>query len=107
VPSNTEWTSLTDYFGGADVAGGKLKETGTTHWTSPNIGATNITGFTALPGGKRNNQFIFIDNIGYLWSATKSHALNAWFLLITTDDIDVVKENNPKECGKSVRCVKD
>src|SRR5574344_54019 len=53
VPSDAEWTELTDYLGGASVAGGKLTETGTTHWNSPNTGATNETGFTALPGGYR------------------------------------------------------
>jgi uncharacterized protein (TIGR02145 family) len=51
VPSNSEWTTLTDHLGGAEVAGGKLKESGSSHWASPNTGATNVTGFTALPGG--------------------------------------------------------
>ncbi|MBI5010148.1 MAG: fibrobacter succinogenes major paralogous domain-containing protein, partial [Bacteroidia bacterium] len=51
VPSDDEWTLLTTFRGGYSVAGGKLKETGTLHWTSPNTGATNETGFTALPGG--------------------------------------------------------
>ncbi len=54
LPSNAEWTELNDYLGGTNVAGGKLKEIGITHWTSPNTGATNETGFTALPGGYRN-----------------------------------------------------
>src|SRR5574344_2998326 len=64
LPSDAEWTELTDYLGGASVAGGKLKETGTTHWDSPNTGATNETGFTALPGGYRTN-LGFFNNIGY------------------------------------------
>ena len=51
LPTDAEWTTLTDYLGGKNVAGGKLKETGTEHWFSPNTGATNESGFTALPGG--------------------------------------------------------
>ena len=54
VPTDDEWTILTDYLGGKSVAGGKLKETGTSHWLSPNTGATNETGFTGLPTGYRN-----------------------------------------------------
>lgn len=53
VPSHAEWISLTTYLGGEDVAGGKMKEAGTSHWQSPNAGATNSSGFTALPGGYR------------------------------------------------------
>jgi uncharacterized protein (TIGR02145 family) len=61
IPSDAEWTTLTDYLGGASVAGSKLKETGTTHWLSPNTGATNESGFTALPGGghSRNGNIIY------------------------------------------------
>lgn len=51
VPSDAEWQTLVDYLGGDAVAGGKMKEAGTTHWASPNTGATNESGFTALPGG--------------------------------------------------------
>ncbi|HOR61199.1 MAG TPA: FISUMP domain-containing protein [Bacteroidales bacterium] len=59
LPSDAEWTILTNYLGGEAVAGGKLKETGTTHWNSPNEGATNETDFTALPGGNRANSDYF------------------------------------------------
>ena len=55
VPNDKEWTTLRTYLGGEEIAGGKLKETGTTHWTSPNTDATNQTGFTALPGGGRRS----------------------------------------------------
>ena len=54
VPSNAEWITLTSYLGGESVAGGKLKETGTMHWLTPNSGATNESGFTALAGGRRS-----------------------------------------------------
>ena len=59
LPSDTEWKQLTDYLG--ENAGGKLKEAGTTHWNAPNTEATNESGFTALPGGYR-------DNSGYFYS---------------------------------------
>src|SRR5690554_3367234 len=62
LPSDAEWTELTNYLG-ETVAGGKLKETGTTHWASPNTGATNETGFTALPGGYRGTDGAFY-NVG-------------------------------------------
>ena len=54
VPTDSEWTELSDYLGGDDVAGGKMKETGTTHWLSPNTDANNESGFTGLPGGYRH-----------------------------------------------------
>jgi uncharacterized protein (TIGR02145 family) len=72
LPSNEEWKTLIDYLGGEDIAGGKLKETGITHWQSPNEGTTNESGFTALPGGYRDAGGAFID-IGYggnWWSST-------------------------------------
>jgi len=50
VPSDAEWTVLSTFLGGNKGSGGKMKETDTTHWSSPNKGATNSSGFTALPG---------------------------------------------------------
>jgi hypothetical protein len=72
VPSNTEWNTLQTYLGGNTTAGGKLKETGTTHWNNPNTGATNSSGFTALPGGFRYNdgRFQNINLQGYWWTTT-------------------------------------
>jgi uncharacterized protein (TIGR02145 family) len=52
--SDEDWTILTDFLSGSTVAGGKLKETGTTHWTDPNTGATNSSGLTIMPGGNRS-----------------------------------------------------
>jgi uncharacterized protein (TIGR02145 family) len=91
LPSDAEWTELTDYLGGEWVAGGKLKATGTFEagtglWYDPNTGATNETGFTALPGGFRNfdGAFVFIGNYGHWWSATESNAkcLVPWHVLL-------------------------
>jgi uncharacterized protein (TIGR02145 family) len=109
LPSDAEWTELTDYLGGTSVAGGKLKETGTTHWASPNTGATNETGFTALPGGYRYNSGTF-SSIGYFgnwWSATEHSAANAWDRAMITNYSNVLRFNDNKEVGFSVRCVRD
>ena len=108
LPSDTEWTELTDYLGG-EAAGGKLKETGTTHWTGPNTGATNETGFTALPGGLRYSSGAFqrVGNAGYFWSATKNDATNAWYRKLGYDYSSVYRGNYGNSYGFSVRCVKD
>ena len=73
VPSDAEWTNLTNYLGGESVAGGKMRTTGTTIWYSPNTGATNESGFSVLPGGARysnNGDFCCINSHAFFWSAT-------------------------------------
>jgi len=73
VPTLSDWMTLIDYLGGKEVAGGKMKETGTEHWESPNEGATNESGFTLLPNGSR--LFDFSRRLGssaYIWSSTIS-----------------------------------
>ena len=109
LPSDAEWTELTDYLGGISVAGGKLKETGTTHWASPNTGATNETGFTALPGGDRYlfGDFYAIGLLGYWWSATEYGPHYAWSRYVGYADSNVDRNINAKEDGYSVRCVRD
>ncbi len=109
LPSDAEWTELTEYLGGTSDAGGKLKETGTTHWNSPNTGATNETGFTALPGGYRidNGSFGDIGYYGFWRSATGSNAADAWFRYKDYSNSSVSRSNYFKEVGFSVRCVRD
>jgi len=108
LPSDAEWTQLTDYLGGLSIAGGKIKESGTTHWASPNTGATNEAGFTALPGGFRSSSNNFADTgkYGYWWSATENDANKAWLLYLYFD-IKAYRDNYTKELGFSVRCIKD
>lgn len=67
VPTDTEWTILTDYLGGESVAGGKLKSIATSYWNSPNIGATNESGFSALAGGYRLHGYIFYNIKDVAW----------------------------------------
>ena len=109
LPSDAEWTELTDYLGGTSVAGGKLKETGTTHWASPNTGATNETGFTALPGGYRNFDGNFLD-VGYYglwWSSTERDTNYAYYRFLNYNYVSLIDFSNAKEIGFSVRCVRD
>jgi uncharacterized protein (TIGR02145 family) len=110
VPTDADWTTLTTYLGGESVAGGKLKETGTTHWHSPNAGATNETGFTALPGGFRDGSIGTFDGIGYSpywWSSTESDSYVAWVRYIFYDISDVGRGYLYENFGFSVRCIKD
>ena len=109
LPSDAEWTELTDYLGGTSIAGCKLKETGTTHWDSPNTGATNETGFTALPGGYRNDNGTVssIGVYGAWWSATEDDATNAWYRNMGYSYSNVLRNYYYKELGFSVRCVRD
>ena len=110
VPTNTEWTTLTDYLGGKTIAGGKLKEIGTTHWHNPNEGATNESGFTALPCGQRdaNGMFFFVGDYGSWWSATENSATEAWSRYTSNNYSDVGESHYvSKKTGYSVRCVKD
>ncbi|OFX45271.1 MAG: hypothetical protein A2X13_09235 [Bacteroidetes bacterium GWC2_33_15] len=109
LPSDAEWTQLTTYLGGESVAGGKLKETGTTHWNSPNIGATNETGFTALPGGYHSSDGTFYD-IGdscFWWSATEGDTSQAWYRAMNLASSNIYRMKTGRDSGFSVRCVKD
>jgi uncharacterized protein (TIGR02145 family) len=109
LSSDAEWRELTDYLGGISVAGGKLKEAGTTHWLSPNTEATKETGFTALPCGIRyyDGAFYDIGDYGYWWSATEDYASRARFHYIYSSHSFVYKGDLYKVVGFSVRCVRD
>ena len=108
IPSDAEWTELTTFLGGTTVAGGKLKETGTTHWYSPNTGATNSSGFTALPGGYLSgSSFIFLEAYGNWWSSTQNSSTHAKYLCMLYNAKSVVQSQYPKSYGYSVRCIQD
>ncbi len=109
LPSDAEWTQLIDYLGGANAAGGKLKEPGTTHWNSPNTGATNETDFTALPGGYRNlnGTFGYVGYNGLWWSTTEYSTHLVWYRSLSYTFGLIGRGSDYKDMGLSVRCVKD
>jgi uncharacterized protein (TIGR02145 family) len=109
VPADKEWTTLTTYLGGESVAGGNLKETDTTHWESPNVLATNESGFTALPSGYRNlvGLFNYIGKYGYWWSSTECNVSYGWARIILYNGGSVDRVFTFKQDGWSVRCLKD
>ncbi|HAJ80135.1 MAG TPA: hypothetical protein DCO75_10225 [Fibrobacteres bacterium] len=109
VPDSTDWNTLGTYLGGDTVAGGKLKETGTTHWLSPNTGATNSSGFSALPGGYRSNDGNFgsIGIYGNWWSATEDDAFHAYLRFLIYGSYYLNRDIDYKSCGYSVRLLRD
>jgi uncharacterized protein (TIGR02145 family) len=109
IPSDSEWETLTSYLGGGDIAGGKLKETGIMHWLSPNTGATNETGFTALPGGHRyqTGTFNHIGIWGYWWSNTEYDSEYVWYRSLLNDENIINRNIADKHFAFSVRCIKD
>jgi uncharacterized protein (TIGR02145 family) len=113
IPSLDEWSALLSCLG-EQQAGGLLKSTGTLQnnngfWVSPNLGANNSTGFSALPGGYRDKDGIFgnINLDGVFWSRSESSTTNAWYLLLNSNYSNAGKYDNTKSYGFSVRIIKD
>ncbi|MDD3878248.1 MAG: FISUMP domain-containing protein [Bacteroidales bacterium] len=109
LPSKAEWIELTDFLGGQSVAGGKLKETGTVNWNSPNTAATNETDFTAIPGGDRNmnGDFVSMGLYGHYWTTSLYNSNQAWFSYTTYNTSSAPVDFVDKYIGFSVRCLKD
>ncbi|MBK7310949.1 MAG: hypothetical protein IPI93_09195 [Sphingobacteriaceae bacterium] len=110
IPTYTEWTTLENYLGGNNLAGGKLKETGTSHWNSPNTGATNSCSFSALPGGLKQSSggCSYQKDFGFWWSTFDIGNNNAYaFQLDKSNGYSDKSYQAPKVIGLSVRCIKD
>ncbi len=109
IPTDAEWKILSDCLGGAPIAGGKMKEAGPTYWIAPNAGATNISGFTGLPGGFRNSagNFEFLGYKGYWWGATEQSSTHAVLRFLDYNTAILGESGDDKNHGFSVRCVKD
>ena len=117
VPSDGEWSTLINFLdpnanGGSiqpNIAGGKMKEIGIAHWTSPNTGATNNSSFTSLPGGSRDlfGTFSEIGNYCDYWTYSAFYELSAWFRLLSFNDSSSSRGAVSKPLGFSVRLIKD
>jgi len=111
LPSDMDWYILTKYIGDLFVAGSKLKETGTAHWKSPNVGATNESGFSALPAGYYyDGSFYDLENSTSFWSSTDSGYDDQYvwhrFLYHSISAVYRYRYNYTK-FAYSVRCVRD
>ena len=114
IPSEAEWLELGNFLQGDSIAGGKLKETGTGHWHSPNTGATDEVDFRALPAGERVTSLTEDDGLGLygaFWTSTPSDVFptSALFRVLGYDTAELGGRNDSanKSGGFSVRCVKD
>ena len=119
VPSDAEWKELEMFVGMNQAAadsegfrgtdeGAKLKEAGTTHWASPNTGATNTSGFAALPSGLRSDgAYSGIGSYGVFWTPSTADAGGAWTRSLWYNHSSVLRDNSNPHDGFSVRCVKD
>lgn len=111
VPTDAEWITLINYLGGFQVAGGKMKAVSTL-WNSPNTGADNSSGFSAVPGGGRGGSngslagFGDMGYVGWFWSSTPKEG-GAWYYTISNNVTMVSTNYVEQRSGLSVRCVKD
>ena len=108
IPSDAEWSILTTFLGGENVAGIKLKEAGSQYWSIMNTSATNESGFTARPGGYRGSFAKFTGRgiVGFWWSSTPYYS--GFFYRYMYDDDSKVESNNiNKELAYSIRCIHD
>jgi uncharacterized protein (TIGR02145 family) len=109
IPDNKEWKELRDFLGDTLTGGGKLKEAGTLHWLTPNKGADNSSGFTALPAGIRYFEGSFASVLNYtcFWSSTETASTERWYIGLFSGDASVIMDHRTNIYGFSVRCVKD
>lgn len=114
IPTDGEWTQLTDCLGGESVAGGKMKSTGTVQagtglWQDPNTAATNESGFLGLPAGCRvtNGTFNGIGYDGIWWSSSEDNTTNAWYRYLFYYNGYAFRGNTNKGSGFSLRCLRD
>jgi uncharacterized protein (TIGR02145 family) len=114
LPTVGEWNILSTFLGGTSLAGGKMKATGTLQegtglWETPNAGATNESGFTAVPGGWMSSEaiFWFVGLYARWWSSTQCWDDSAWFRYVLNSDSSENLYSGYFNEGISGRCLKD
>lgn len=120
VPNDSDWQTLVVYLGGMRIAGGKMKTPGTIEggdglWYYPNTGATNESGFTAIPSGYRipnehlihYADYLFLGSYSFFWSYSEYDSINAWYQSLSFGSSYTSWYSQGKKHGFSVRCVKD
>ncbi|MBU8934345.1 MAG: fibrobacter succinogenes major paralogous domain-containing protein [candidate division Zixibacteria bacterium] len=109
VASDSEWQTLIGFVGDYYTAGGKLKQRGTNHWRSPNTGASDEYGFTALPGGQRMpaGHFDRMEEEAYFWTSSYLNATTVLNTSLSYRSAEILRGGSWPYAGKSVRCVKD
>jgi uncharacterized protein (TIGR02145 family) len=109
ISTNEEWEEAESFLGGFEIVGGKMKEAGTVHWTAPNNGATNSSGFDGLPGGMRDllNTYVCLGENGLWWTATSYNESTYWTTYLDYLSEGVDHNPAPKNYGLSIRCVRD
>jgi uncharacterized protein (TIGR02145 family) len=118
-PADALWQQFEQMFFGMSVgetgsvddrgtSGGALKEVGTINWQTPNVGATNSSGYTALPGGEYidGSGYVEMRNEAHFWTSQENDAANAWYRKLRYDSNAIFRNTAPKTNKKSIRCVK-
>lgn len=114
VPGDSDWQTLENLLGGSPVAGGKLKSAGTLeagdgYWKNPNAGASNSSGFSALPGGYRDEygEYKSLSTYGYWWTADAPDDQNGWFRFMVYLNQQSNRTFGSRKNGMAVRCILD
>ena len=107
VPSDSEWQILINHLGGDSTAGGKMKATGSAYWNSPNTGATNESGFSALPGGYYGGAYFYMGYYATFWSSTEYNNSNSVYYQLGYNHSAIGRHSLRKDSGFSIRCVRD
>jgi uncharacterized protein (TIGR02145 family) len=109
VPSRSEFETLISDTGGAEQAGGNLKESGFFHWKNPNTGANNIYGFSGLPAGYhgQNTSFQYLEEKTFFWSSVAGLSNNAWTISLEYSNSAITETWIQRNYGFTIRCIKN